>query len=131
MLPPPTTFASYPRASAPSLGPYFPFTPLAGPSQPRPTASPGSPLAPGLPYPFQIVQTPGGTARAGWWIPPEHVPLERRRGARRVSEGVANEEARTALGEKAKDRVRELLEKERDAELKETLVEEELMFQPA
>jgi hypothetical protein len=42
-----------------------------------------------VPYPFQVVQTPGGTARAGWWVPPEHVAPERRREAQRLSDGVA------------------------------------------
>ncbi|PWN50290.1 hypothetical protein IE53DRAFT_369041 [Violaceomyces palustris] len=31
-----------------------------------------------FPYPFQVVQTPGGTARAGWWVPPSEVSAERK-----------------------------------------------------
>ncbi|KAK0529852.1 hypothetical protein OC834_003515 [Tilletia horrida] len=46
------------------------------------TGQPRSPFI--YPYPFQVVQTPGGTARAGWWIPKDEVPEERRRKARTV-----------------------------------------------
>jgi len=46
------------------------------------TGQPRSPFM--YPYPFQVVQTPGGTARAGWWIPKDEVPEERRKKARTV-----------------------------------------------
>ncbi|KAI3477248.1 hypothetical protein L1887_61065 [Cichorium endivia] len=39
-----------------------------------------------FPYPFQVVQTPGGTARAGWWVPVSEVPEERRAKAITVGE---------------------------------------------
>lgn len=29
-------------------------------------------------YPFQVVQTPGGTARAGWWVPTSEVDSEKK-----------------------------------------------------
>ncbi|KAN0063226.1 hypothetical protein ACQY0O_004390 [Thecaphora frezii] len=32
-----------------------------------------------FPYPFQVVQTPGGTARPGWWVPPSEVATEQQR----------------------------------------------------
>lgn len=40
-----------------------------------------------LPYPFQVVQTPGGTARAGWWVPPGEVEPERKAAATTLSDG--------------------------------------------
>ncbi|CBQ71837.1 related to UDP-N-acetylglucosaminyltransferase [Sporisorium reilianum SRZ2] len=39
-----------------------------------------------FPYPFQVVQTPGGTARAGWWVPISEVAPERRAEAIKVGE---------------------------------------------
>ncbi|TKY86779.1 hypothetical protein EX895_004419 [Sporisorium graminicola] len=39
-----------------------------------------------FPYPFQVVQTPGGTARAGWWVPVSEVAPERRAEAVKVGE---------------------------------------------
>ncbi|KAL9938625.1 hypothetical protein V8E36_002344 [Tilletia maclaganii] len=45
----------------------------------------GQPCSPFIyPYPFQVVQMPGGTARAGWWIPKDEVPEERRKKTRTV-----------------------------------------------
>lgn len=39
-----------------------------------------------FPYPFQVVQTPGGTARAGWWVPVSEVSPEKRAKAVRVGD---------------------------------------------
>ncbi|KAJ9478322.1 hypothetical protein PHBOTO_001870 [Pseudozyma hubeiensis] len=39
-----------------------------------------------FPYPFQVVQTPGGTARAGWWVPVSEVPPEKRAEAVKVGD---------------------------------------------
>lgn len=39
-----------------------------------------------FPYPFQVVQTPGGTARAGWWVPVSEVPPEKRAKAVKVGD---------------------------------------------
>lgn len=43
-----------------------------------------------FPYPFQVVQTPGGTARAGWWVPVSEVPPERRAEAVKIGEEPAS-----------------------------------------
>ncbi|PWZ00641.1 hypothetical protein BCV70DRAFT_199909 [Testicularia cyperi] len=37
-----------------------------------------------FPYPFQVVQTPGGTARAGWWVPPSEVSPDKKARATRL-----------------------------------------------
>ncbi|SPO24803.1 related to UDP-N-acetylglucosaminyltransferase [Ustilago trichophora] len=39
-----------------------------------------------FPYPFQVVQTPGGTARAGWWVPVSEVPPEKRAKAVKIGD---------------------------------------------
>lgn len=39
-----------------------------------------------FPYPFQVVQTPGGTARAGWWVPVSEVSPEKRAKAVRIGD---------------------------------------------
>ena len=43
-----------------------------------------------FPYPFQVVQTPGGTARAGWWVPVSEVPPEKRAKAVKVGDEPSN-----------------------------------------
>uniref|UniRef100_V5ER50 protein O-GlcNAc transferase n=2 Tax=Kalmanozyma brasiliensis (strain GHG001) TaxID=1365824 RepID=V5ER50_KALBG len=39
-----------------------------------------------FPYPFQVVQTPGGTARAGWWVPVSEVAPDKRAKAVKIGE---------------------------------------------
>ncbi|KAK0553606.1 hypothetical protein OC846_002447 [Tilletia horrida] len=99
------------------------------------TGQPRSPFI--YPYPFQVVQTPGGTARAGWWIPKDKVPEERRKKARTVpgtltSLGLGDDGRAGAMGS-----VKEEGEEEEEADQPptdgqgEVMDDEEPYFQPS
>ncbi|CEH13751.1 O-linked N-acetylglucosamine transferase OGT [Ceraceosorus bombacis] len=90
MLPPPTSPIHARRGGGVDL-PTTPFLSSSKDSRGHHSiahsvvGSPG--LSSTLPYPFQVVQTPGGTARAGWWVPPEHVAPNKRKEVEKLSEG--------------------------------------------
>ncbi len=81
-----------------------------------------------FPYPFQVVQTPGGTARAGWWVPVSEVPEERRAKAITVGEGPPP----SAPGTNARSasKLESVPEGSSSAELGDEDEEGEMLFQP-
>ena len=80
-----------------------------------------------FPYPFQVVQTPGGTARAGWWVPVSEVAPERRAKAVKVGEEPS---ASSALGFGNAARLESVPEGSFSAERGEDDQEARLLFQP-
>ncbi len=81
-----------------------------------------------FPYPFQVVQTPGGTARAGWWVPVSEVPEERR--AKAITVGEVPPPSAPGTNARSASKLESVPEGSSSAELGEEDEEGEMLFQP-
>ncbi|EPQ28914.1 uncharacterized protein PFL1_03715 [Pseudozyma flocculosa PF-1] len=70
-----------------------------------------------VPYPFQVVQTPGGTARPGWWVPPSEVSSEQQRRVKKSARRDSSTPDRSEDPQQSLERVPKTIDEEDEDQL--------------